>query len=85
MARDLNNLASLLQDTNRLEEAEPLIRLMESILKHFNDSTSYEHPHWWTALTNYIGVLQAMGLSEEEIVRRLQDVAGHPASRSVSS
>ena len=85
VATDLNNLASLLQDTNRLEEAEPLMRRMVSILKHFNDSTGHEHPHWRAALANYIGLLQAMGLSQEEIARRPQDVAGHPASRSVSS
>jgi tetratricopeptide (TPR) repeat protein len=85
VATDLNNLASLLQDTNRLGEAEPLFRRMVSILQHFNDSTGHEHPHWWAALANYIGLLQAMGLSQEEIARRLQDVAGHPISHSVSS
>ena len=85
VATDLNNLASLLQDTRRLGEAEPLFRRMVSILKHFNDSTGHEHPHWRAALANYIGLSQAMGLSQEEIVRRPRDVAGHPASRSVSS
>jgi hypothetical protein len=56
-----------------------------SILKHFNDSTSHEHPHWRAALANYSGLLQAMGLSQEEIARRLHDVAEHPASRSAPS
>jgi len=63
VATRLNNLASLLRDTNRLGEAEPLFRRMVSILKHFNDSTGHEHPHWRAALANYIGLLQAMGLS----------------------
>ena len=81
----LNNLALLLQDTNRLGEAEPLFQRMASILKYFNDSTGHEHPHWRTALANYIGLLQAMGLSQEEIARRLQDVSGHPTSHSASS
>jgi tetratricopeptide (TPR) repeat protein len=85
VATDLNNLASLLQDTNRLEEAEPLMRRMVSILKHFNDSTGHEYPHWRVALANYIGLLQAMGLSQEEIARRPQDVAGYPTSHNVSS
>jgi tetratricopeptide (TPR) repeat protein len=85
VAGDLNNLALLLRDTNRLEEAEPLFRRMVSIMKHFNDSTGHEHPHWRAALANYIGLLQAMDLSEEEIARRLQDVAEPPASRSAPS
>jgi tetratricopeptide (TPR) repeat protein len=84
-AAHLNNLALLLRDTNRLEEAEPLFRRMVSIMKHFNDSTGHEHPRWRTALANYSGLLQAMGLSQEEIARRLQDVAEHPASRSAPS
>jgi hypothetical protein len=58
---------------------------MVSILKHFNDSTGHEHPHWQAALADYIGLLQAMGLSQEEIARRLQDVSGHPTSHSASS
>jgi hypothetical protein len=85
VATDLNNLALLLRDTTRLEEAEPLFRRTVSIIKHFNASTGHAHPHWWTALANYNGLLRAMGLSQEEIARRLQDVAEHPASRSVSS
>jgi len=85
VATCLNNLAALLRETNRLEEAEPLMRQMVSILKHFNDSTGYEHPHWRAALANYIDLLQVIGLSQEEITRRLQDVAGHPASPSASS
>ena len=78
VATDLNNLALLLQATNRLEEAEPLYRRMVSIFKHFNDSTGHEHPHWQTALANYSGLLQAMGLPQEDIARRLQDIAGTP-------
>jgi tetratricopeptide (TPR) repeat protein len=85
VARDLNNLAAMLQATNRLAEAEPLMRQSVSILKHFNDSTGHEHPHWQVALANYNGLLQAIGLSQEEIARRLQDIAGHPTSRSESS
>ena len=85
VATHLNNLALLLQETNRLEEAEPLYRRMVSIFKCFNDLTGHEHPHWQTALANYSGLLQAMGLPQEDIARRLQDVAGHPTSRHASS
>ena len=84
VARDLNNLAVLLRKTNRLGEAEPLVRRMVSILKHFNDSTGHQHPHWQTALANYSGLLQAMGLPPEDIVRP-QDIAGHSTSRHASS
>ena len=85
VATHLNNLASLLRDTNRLEEAEPLMRRMVSILKHFNDSTGHEHPHWRAALANYIGLLQAMGLSQEESYGGSRMSAGHPTSHSASS
>lgn len=84
VAARLNNLASLLQETNRLAEAVRLFRRMVSILKHFNDSTGHEHPHWQTALANYSGLLQAMGLPPEDIARP-QDIAGHPTSRHASS
>ena len=59
---------------------------MVSIFKHFNDSTGHEHPRWRAALANYGALLQAMGLSQEEIShQRLQDVAAHSAPRSEST
>jgi tetratricopeptide (TPR) repeat protein len=76
----LNNLAELLRVTNCLAEAESLLQRMMSIFKYFNDSTGHEHPHWQAALANYSGLLQDMGLSQEDIKRRLQDVTDHPAS-----
>ena len=78
-------MCGLLRATNRMAEAEPLIRRTVSILKHFNDSTGHEHPYWQVSLTNYNSLLQAIGLSKAEIARRLQDVAGHPTSYSASS
>jgi tetratricopeptide (TPR) repeat protein len=84
VATDLNNLALLLRETNRLEEAERLFRRMVSILKHFNDSTGHEHPNWQTALANYSGLLQAMDLPPEDIARP-QDIAEPPTSRHASS
>ena len=77
VATDLNNLAEPLRATNRLEEAEPLMRRM-SIFKHFNDLTGHEHPHWQTALANYSGLLQAMGLPPEDIARRSRISLGTP-------
>jgi len=40
VARDLNNLALLLQDTNRLGEAEPLMRRMVALFLDFTRLTS---------------------------------------------
>ncbi|MCP4285189.1 MAG: tetratricopeptide repeat protein, partial [Gammaproteobacteria bacterium] len=66
VARDLNNLALLLQATNRLEEAEPLSRRMVGIFLLFTMRTGHEHPHLNTVLVNYKGLLAAMGREEEE-------------------
>ena len=42
---DLNNLAQLLQATNRLAEAEPLSRRAVGIVLAFTRHTGHEHPH----------------------------------------
>jgi Tetratricopeptide repeat len=44
VARDLNNLARLLQDTNRLPEAEPLSRRSVGIFLDFTRRTGHPHP-----------------------------------------
>jgi len=72
----LNNLAQLLQATNRLAEAEPFMRRAVLIRKDFREATGHEHPHWRAAIGNYTGLLEAMGLGEEEIRRRLEEVGG---------
>ncbi len=58
----LNNLAQLLQDTNRLDEAEPLMRRALEI-----DETSYgsEHPRVATQLNNLAVLLQATNRLDE--------------------
>ena len=64
VATDLNNLASLLQATNRLSEAEPLIRRALSI-----DEASYgpDHPEVARDLNNLAQLLKATNrLSEAE-------------------
>jgi len=43
VARDLNYLAGLLQDTNRLGEAQPLMRRCLEILLAFAQMTGHEH------------------------------------------
>ena len=71
LAIDLNNLAVLLKNTSRLAEAEPLMWRQLVILLRFIRSTKQPHPHLKQAGKNYLALLQAMGLSEEEISRRL--------------
>ena len=64
VAGDLNNLAQLLKATNRLSEAEPLMRRALAI-----DEQSYgaEHPHVAIDLNNLASLLQATNrLSEAE-------------------
>jgi hypothetical protein len=73
VVRDLINLALLLQDTNRLEEAEPLSRRHLLILLAFSKQ-GFEHPHLQDALANYISLLQAMGRSEDEINAKVQEI-----------
>jgi tetratricopeptide (TPR) repeat protein len=76
VATALNNLALLLRATNRLAEAEPLMRRHVLIFRRFREATGHEHPHWRAALRNYSRLLEAMGLGEDEIRRRLGEVAG---------
>ena len=55
VARDLNNLAQLLQATNRLAEAEPLIRRALDSHEH---SFGKDHPTVARALNNLAGLLK---------------------------
>ena len=64
IARDLNNLAQLLQATNRLGEAEPLMR---RALEIDEKSFGTEHPSVARDLNNLAMLLQATSrLSEAE-------------------
>ena len=63
----LNNLAQTLQATNRLAEAEPLMRRMLKIFIAFKTNTGHEHPHWRVAIGNYSDLLKAMGKTDAEV------------------
>jgi tetratricopeptide (TPR) repeat protein len=68
VARELNNLAQLLQDTNRLAEAEPLMRRALAI-----DEASYgtDHPEVARGLNNLAQLLKATNrLAEAEPLMR---------------
>jgi len=73
VASDLNNLAQLLQDTNRLAEAEPLMRRALDI-----DEKSFgpEHPEVAISLSNLARLLQDTNrLAEAEpLTRRALDI-----------
>jgi hypothetical protein len=71
VATRLNNLAQLLQATNRLAEAEPLSCRHLQIFAKFGRRTGHEHPHFGAALSNYGALLNAMGVSEDEIRTRV--------------
>jgi hypothetical protein len=75
VAIDLNNLAALLQDTNRLAEAEPLMRRMVEIFLRFTRSTGHQHPHLQAAVNNYGGLLMQMGMTREQVIARLREMA----------
>ena len=60
MAIRLSNLANLLQDTNRIDEAEPLMRRSLDMLEIFRSQTGYEHPHFQMFKGNYTALQQAM-------------------------
>ena len=62
MATDLNNLAMLLQDTNRIEEAEPLMRHALEIGKA---AFGEQHPTMATRLSNLATLLWDTNRIEE--------------------
>ncbi len=90
VAINLNNLATLLQATNRLGEAEPLMRRALAITEA---SLGKDHPTVAIRLNNLAALLQATNrLAEAEpLMRRALaiDEAGfgkdHPASQSAST
>jgi len=59
----------LLQATNRLSEAEPL---MVQALVNFHTSLGNEHPNTRGVMRNYQRLLQAMGLTEDEANAKIQ-------------
>ena len=68
---DLIFLANLLRDTDRLEEAEPLSARAARI---FLASLGMDHPHTQKVRGNYVKILQAQGLPEDDIQARLNEV-----------
>jgi hypothetical protein len=80
VARDLNNLAQLLQATNRLAEAEPLMRRNVQI-KIALLQQGFQHPNLEAAFSNYRSLLQDLELPESEIQTKIQSLHPSPSSR----
>ena len=62
----INNLAQLLKATNRLAEAEPLMRRSLEIIFHFCVNCGHLHPNLKMFVENYITILQQTGWTETE-------------------
>jgi tetratricopeptide (TPR) repeat protein len=78
----LNNLADLLRATNRLGEAEPLFRRGVQILIDFHRRTGHEHPNLLAVVTNYWGLLEALGKTPKQIEQQLVELIRPPHSES---
>jgi hypothetical protein len=68
----LNNLAQLLQATNRIAEAEPLTCRALAILLRFTRATGHQHPGFRIVLRNCSARWKQLSASDEEIRVRLQ-------------
>jgi len=62
-------------ETNRLAESEPLMRRAVGILLTSSRAAGHPLPLLETFLNNYIGVLEEMGRSEEQILTTLRETA----------
>jgi hypothetical protein len=71
----------LLQATNRLTEAEPLMRRHVVIFTDFERKTGHPHPHRDAALHNYVRLLAAMGKSDDEIKAAIVSLTGEGGLR----
>lgn len=75
MAVCLNNLASLLKDTNRLGQADPLMRRMVEIMMIAICAAGHEHPSLKAAVIDYSLLLHTMGRSPEQIRRTMAELS----------
>jgi acyl-CoA synthetase (AMP-forming)/AMP-acid ligase II len=71
----INNLAKLLKNTNRLAEAEPLMRRVLVIVLKFTHDNGHLHPHFHDAMGSYVSLLQSQNRTKSEILTRLAEAA----------
>jgi len=74
IAIDLNNLAELYRATNRLSEAEPLMKRVVLIILNFTQQTGHQHQHLNDAIGTYAKLLQDMGQSDQQVDSRLNEI-----------
>jgi hypothetical protein len=72
VAASMNNLAMLYKDTNRLQEAEPLMERSLLIIIRFTRNTDYPHPHLYNSIKSFASLLQQIGYSKEQVHERLK-------------
>jgi hypothetical protein len=80
VATDLSNLALLLQVTNRLAEAEPLMRRALLIRIAFTRLTGHKHPRLDTSQRKYRELLEALGETPAQIEQRFRELDDSPDS-----
>jgi hypothetical protein len=78
VAMALNNLAQLLKDTNRLTEAEPMMRRALLICFKVTRETGYEYPYLRMAFGEYYTLLLKMAMQQDEVFKRI-DMLGTEA------
>jgi hypothetical protein len=71
---------AFLQATNRLEEAEPLMRRAAHVVTEYGEATGHEHRHLRDAIESYRGLLQAMNLNRAAIQAKVHEVQRSDAS-----
>jgi len=71
VAFDLNNLALLLDATDRRAEAEPMMRRMLVIFAKFKATTGREHPVFQEAVTNYRSLLMNFAHTQKQAAERV--------------
>ncbi|MEI7902400.1 MAG: hypothetical protein WCK89_19295, partial [bacterium] len=76
--RDLYNYATLLYATERVAEAELLMRHTLEILLQFTRATGHRFPELQKVVCNYAKLLEGMGMQRDEVVRRLQSLGPEP-------
>jgi hypothetical protein len=70
----LSYLAALLQATNRLAEAELLMRRALAIFLDFTRKTRHPHPDLQGICRNYAGLLEESGFTTSEVCERLNQL-----------
>jgi hypothetical protein len=74
IATHLNNLAQLIQSTNHLAEAQTLMRRGLLILIESTRRIGREDPRLGVVLCNYRGLLEALGLTPDQIRQHLREL-----------